>query len=209
VLRSFTFALKGHLKLFFIPRLIGNKNNNTLVQYRLRRCWCDQHHCKSPAIEVYGNCRSWLRVRCWFFCNPELKNCWHGRPGIEPTTLDLSFQSGAYDLLATATPLVWLLLFLYFSLSSKRGYFLSKNSSLIIDWLTAYSRLRNLDFKTIPYTFIVSYSHLNYPCLNLGNDIFWHHYFVFLIIKSGFFCSCDLYNHQSWLRSNHRVRWLF
>jgi len=145
----------------------------------------------------------------WFFCNPELKNCWHGRPGIEPTTLDVSSQSGAYDLSATATPLVWLLLFLYFSQPSKRVYFLSKSSSLKIDWLTAYSRLRNIDFTTIPYTFIVSYSHLNYPCLNLGNDIFWHHYFVFLIIKSGFFCSCDLYNLQSWLRSNQRVRWLF
>jgi len=34
-----------------------------------------------------------------------LKNCWHGRPGIEPTTttLDLSSQSGAYDLSAMAT----------------------------------------------------------------------------------------------------------
>jgi len=27
-----------------------------------------------------------------------------GRPGIEPTTIDLSFQSGAYDLSAMATP---------------------------------------------------------------------------------------------------------
>jgi len=34
------------------------------------------------------------------FCNPGLKNCWHGRPGIEPTTLDLNSQSGAYDLSA-------------------------------------------------------------------------------------------------------------
>jgi len=24
------------------------------------------------------------------FCNPGLKNCWHGGLGIEPTTLDLS-----------------------------------------------------------------------------------------------------------------------
>jgi len=40
-----------------------------------------------------------------FFCNPGLKNCWHGWPGIEPTTktLDLSSQSGAYDLSATAS----------------------------------------------------------------------------------------------------------
>jgi len=56
---------------------------------------------KSPAIKVYGYCRwllPWLRVPCWFFCNPALKNCWHGWPGIEPTTLDLSSQSGAYDL---------------------------------------------------------------------------------------------------------------
>jgi len=41
-----------------------------------------------------------------FFCNPGLKNCWHTWPGIEPTTttLDLSSQSGAYDLSGTATP---------------------------------------------------------------------------------------------------------
>jgi len=38
------------------------------------------------------------------FCNPGLKNYWHGWPGIEPTTLDLCSQSGAYDLSATATP---------------------------------------------------------------------------------------------------------
>jgi len=31
-------------------------------------------------------------------------DCWHGRPGIEPTNLDLNSQSGAYDLSATATP---------------------------------------------------------------------------------------------------------
>jgi len=41
-----------------------------------------------------------------FFCNLGLKNCWQGLLGIEPTTttLDLSSQSGAYDLSATATP---------------------------------------------------------------------------------------------------------
>jgi len=53
----------------------------------------DQHLHKSPAIEVYGHCRlplPWLRVHCWFFCNPGLKNCWHRRKGIEPTTLDLN-----------------------------------------------------------------------------------------------------------------------
>jgi len=33
-----------------------------------------------------------------------LKNCWHGRLGIEPTTFDLNSQSGAYDLSAMATP---------------------------------------------------------------------------------------------------------
>jgi len=27
-----------------------------------------------------------------FFCNPGLKNCWHGQLGIEPTTLDLCSQ---------------------------------------------------------------------------------------------------------------------
>jgi len=30
---------------------------------------------------VYGHCRlvlPWLVVPCWLFCNPGLKNCWHG-----------------------------------------------------------------------------------------------------------------------------------
>jgi len=64
----------------------------------------------------------------------------------------------------------------------------------IIDWLSAYSQLRNwsitevLDYTTIPYGVKVSYSHLNYPWLNFGNDIFWCNYFMFLIIKSGFLC---------------------
>jgi len=39
-----------------------------------------------------------------FFCDPGLKNCWHGLLGIEPTTLYLSSQSGAFDLSAMATP---------------------------------------------------------------------------------------------------------
>jgi len=39
------------------------------------------------------------------FCDPGLKNCWHGWPGVEPTTLDLCSQSpGAYDLSAAAQP---------------------------------------------------------------------------------------------------------
>jgi len=77
-------------------------NNNNIVQYRLRLMLMrNQHLYKSPAIEVYGHYRlllPWLRVPCWFFCNTGLKNCWHGRRGIEPTTttLDLSSQSGAY-----------------------------------------------------------------------------------------------------------------
>jgi len=37
-----------------------------------------------------------------FFCFSGLKSCWHRRLGIEPVTLDLSSQSGAYDLSATA-----------------------------------------------------------------------------------------------------------
>jgi len=67
----------------------------------------DQHFYKSPAIEVYGHCRLLLpklRVPCWFFSQSGIENCWHGRPGIEPTTLDINSQSGAYDLSATATP---------------------------------------------------------------------------------------------------------
>jgi len=60
----------------------------------------NQHLYTSLAIEVYGHCRlllPWMRVPSWFFCNPGLKNCWHGRLGVEPTT-NLSSQPGAYDL---------------------------------------------------------------------------------------------------------------
>jgi len=38
------------------------------------------------------------------FLQSEVENCWHERLSIEPTTLDLCSQSGAYDLSATATP---------------------------------------------------------------------------------------------------------
>jgi len=76
-------------------------DNDNLVQAMLMR---NQHLYKSPAIEVYGRCRlllPWLRVPCWFL-QSKLKNCGHGQLGIEPTILDLSSQSGAYDFLANA-----------------------------------------------------------------------------------------------------------
>jgi len=37
------------------------------------------------------------------FLQSWVENCWH-RLGIEPTTLDINSLSGAYDLLAMATP---------------------------------------------------------------------------------------------------------
>jgi len=71
----------------------------------------DQHLYKSPSIDVMATADYYYpdwECLVDFFCNPGLKNCWHGWPGIEPTTttLDLSSQSGAYDLSAMATPLV-------------------------------------------------------------------------------------------------------
>jgi len=67
----------------------------------------DLHPYKSPAIEVVTADYYYPDWECLvdFFFNPRLKNCWHGRPEIEPTTLDLSSQPGAYDLSATATPI--------------------------------------------------------------------------------------------------------
>jgi len=53
----------------------------------------NQNLYKSPDIEVYGHCRlllPWLRVPNWFFLQSGVENCWHGRLGIKPTTLDLS-----------------------------------------------------------------------------------------------------------------------
>jgi len=64
----------------------------------------DQHLYKSPAIEVCGHFTDsyypdWEYLVNFFF-NTGLKHCWHGQLGIEPTTLDLSSQSGAHDLSA-------------------------------------------------------------------------------------------------------------
>jgi len=99
----------------------------------------NQHLYKSPAIEVYGSCRllpPWLRVPSWFyFFNPGLKNCWLGWPGIEPITLDLSSQTGAYDVSATAT-LNGSFSF-YISLKSKDNYSLLLKR--FIRWLAHYS----------------------------------------------------------------------
>jgi len=81
-----------------------NNHSNNLLQYRLRQCWCATN---TSAIEVYCHWRlrlPWLRVPLLIFCNLELKNCSHGRPGIEPTTLDLGSQSGTYHLSTSATP---------------------------------------------------------------------------------------------------------
>jgi len=65
----------------------------------------NQHLYQSPTMEDYGHCKLLLlrlRVPSWFFCSPGLKSCSHGLLGIEPTTLGLCSQSGAYDLSAMA-----------------------------------------------------------------------------------------------------------
>jgi len=62
-----------------------------------------------------------------------LKNCWHGQPGIEPTIFDLTSQSGAYDLSATATPLK----FTNFSIFFPTGQARSK-STRVKDGLACY-----------------------------------------------------------------------
>jgi len=56
----------------------------------------------------------------------------------------------------------------------------------MVGWGTDSSNTEVLVFTKILYTVIVSYSTLDYPCLNFGNGIFWCNYFVFLIIKSAF-----------------------
>jgi len=63
-------------------------------------------------------------------------------------------------------------------LSSAYWWRMSGQSILLIDWQlivgwgTDSSITEVLDFTTIPYTNIVSCSHLNYPWLNFGNGIF-------------------------------------
>jgi len=77
----------------------------------------NQHLYQGPTIEVYGPRRlllRWLSVPSWFFCNPGLKNCSHERLVIEPTTLDLGSQSGAYNLSATATLIAFLSLYYFY-----------------------------------------------------------------------------------------------
>jgi len=61
---------------------------------------------ESRQKHAYGHCRillPWLRVPCWFFCNLGLKNCLHVW-AFEPTVLNLSSQSGAFDHSATVNP---------------------------------------------------------------------------------------------------------
>jgi len=62
----------------------------------------NQHLYKSPAIEVYTLKPLQLGFyypddRGCLFCNLRLKNCLHGLD-IDPITLDLSSQSGAWNL---------------------------------------------------------------------------------------------------------------
>jgi len=83
-------------------------NSNNPVQYRLRQCWCMSNtFIRVPPSKFMATADYYYlywELLANFFCTTGLKNCWHGRPGIEPTTFDLSSQSGAYDLSATATP---------------------------------------------------------------------------------------------------------
>jgi len=52
---------------------------------------------------------TWLQVPSWFFCNPELKNCWHGLLGIEPTTFRSLFSVRCLWLLSQ--PLLYAIVF--------------------------------------------------------------------------------------------------
>jgi len=87
-----------------------------------------------------------------------------------------------------------------------QGYWLI-DWQLIVGWGTDSSNAEVLDFTTIPYTIIVSCSHLNYPWLNFGNsDVI---ILCFLIIKSGFlfmWSICTTINPDC---GNHHIRWLF
>jgi len=70
------------------------------VKYELHR-WLTQgnHLYKS-------HCRlllPWLRMLCWFFLKSWVEKLLACGWGFEPTTLDLSSQSGGYDLSAMAT----------------------------------------------------------------------------------------------------------
>jgi len=53
------------------------------------------------------------------------------------------------------------------------------NWKLIVGWGTDSSNTEVLDFTTIPYTIILSYSHLNNSWLTFGNGTFWCNHLVF------------------------------
>jgi len=79
--------MEGRANLLYLEWLYSPerkiKNCKQKRQYRLH--WgltLGNHLCNS-------HCRlllPWLRMPCWLFCYPGLKDCWHGQLGIEPTT---------------------------------------------------------------------------------------------------------------------------
>lgn len=61
---------------------------------------------------------------------------------------------------------------LNFDFKSIQKYFWLIDWQIFVSWRTDSFSTKVLDFKVIPYTVKVSFSHLNYPWLNFGNCIF-------------------------------------
>jgi len=77
---------------------------DNLVQYILHR-WLTQgnHHLSK------NHCRllvPWLGMPCWFLLQSGVEKLLACGWGYEPATLDVSTQSGSYDLPAMATPMI-------------------------------------------------------------------------------------------------------
>jgi len=84
-----------------INKQIFQINNNLVLQYRLRQCWCATNTFKRvPPLQITITLTKSDLV---IFLQSWVEKLLHGQPGIKPTTLDLNSQAGAYGLSATAT----------------------------------------------------------------------------------------------------------
>jgi len=158
----------------------------------------NQHLHMSPVIEVFMVTADYYYPdwECLvdFLCNPGLKNCWHGQPGIEPTTLDLS------QVPMTSQPR-----YRFFSLLgkafSKIPYYPTETHSIghlirALIQLSWTSKLPGIIIVNFPYMKFISWIN-SYPNIFKWIKFCWHIFpispiFFFVILLIFTFCCVQL-----------------